>query len=253
MKKALLAVSFGTTVPEGQKSIDAVERTLMQQAPEYRFCRAFTSPTIRRVLAARGEVIPDLAQALEQLERDGVEEVAVQPTHLLYGCEYDGIRETVRTYSEAFRRLALGVPLLADTHDLKGLAEALAREYPRPEQALVLLGHGTPHFANAVYPALQTVFRLRGDRRVYVGTIEGWPGFDEVLAQLREDGCRDILLAPLMLVAGDHAVHDMAGQEPDSWKSRLEQAGCSVTCAMTGLGLLPAVQQMYAGHVRQIL
>ena len=130
----------------------------------------------------------------------------------------------------------------------------MARRFGQPEGgALVLLGHGTEHFANMVYPAMQTALRLAGGRRAYMGTVEGWPGFDEVLAQLKEDGCGQALLVPFMLVAGDHALNDMAGDGPKSWKSRLEAAGVGVRCRMRGLGTLPEVQALYGARLREIV
>ncbi len=249
MKKALLVISFGTAVPQARVSIEAVEQALRAELPGRDCFHAFTSPTIRKILARRGECIPSLEEALEQLKEKSYEDVIVQPTHVLYGFEYDKIRETVHRFAAQFARLVLGRPLLADHQDLCALAEVVIKWY-HPADALVLLGHGTEHFANMVYPALQTAFRLRGSDNIYVGTVEGWPGADDVLAQLKKDGRKEVLIAPLMLVAGDHALHDMAGEDPDSWKSRLEAAGFTVTCQMEGLGIIPEVQEMYRAHLR---
>ena len=186
MKQALLAVSFGTSVPRARQDIEAVERVLAAGAPERAFCRAYTSPTIRRILAERGEPVSGLPEALEALAAAGVEDVAVQPTHLLYGFEYDKLKADAAAFAGRFARLALGRPLAADSESLRALAACMARRFGQPEGgALVLLGHGTEHFANMVYPAMQTALRLAGGRRAYMGTVEGWPGFDEVLAQLR--------------------------------------------------------------------
>ena len=215
MKQALLAVSFGTSVPRARQDIEAVERVLAAGAPERAFCRAYTSPTIRRILAERGEPVSGLPEALEALAAAGVEDVAVQPTHLLYGFEYDKLKADAAAFAGRFARLALGRPLAADSESLRALAACMVRRFGQPEGgALVLLGHGTEHFANMVYPAMQTALRLAGGRRAYMGTVEGWPGFDEVLAQLKEDGCGQALLVPFMLVAGDHALNDMAGDGP---------------------------------------
>ena len=242
MKQALLAVSFGTSVPRARQDIEAVERVLAAGAPERAFCRAYTSPTIRRILAERGEPVSGLPEALEALAAAGVEDVAVQPTHLLYGFEYDKLKADAAAFAGRFARLALGRPLAADSESLRALAACM-----------VLLGHGTEHFANMVYPAMQTALRLAGGRRAYMGTVEGWPGFDEVLAQLKEDGCGQALLVPFMLVAGDHALNDMAGDGPKSWKSRLEAAGVGVRCRMRGLGALPEVQALYGARLREIV
>ena len=250
MKSALLIVSFGTAVPGAGEAIRAVEEAMSAHAAGLDVFRAFTSPTIRRILAGRGEEIPGLEEALDRLAGEGYGRVYVQPTHLLYGLEYDKIRETAGAFRGRFQHLALGRPLVAGTEDLLALAGC----FPPPERGgLVLLGHGTEHFANMMYPALQTALDGMWGGGVYVGTVEGWPGLEEVLARLRRDGHRSVLLRPLMLVAGDHAVSDMAGPGPESWKSRLEAAGLAVECPMEGLGLLKPVQEIYLRHLRELL
>ena len=248
MKKALLVVSFGTVVPQARANIDAVEAALRDAVPQRDFFHAFTSPMLRRILAGRGEKIPGLEEALEQLHAQGYDDVIVQPTYVLYGGEYDKLRETADSFSGSFVRLTLGKPLMADAEDLVALAGIVRLRHPA-DDALLLLGHGTKHFANMVYPALQTALRLQGCEKAYVGTVKGWPGFEEVLAQLRRDGRREVLIAPLMLAAGGHALRDMAGEDEHSWKSRLEKEHFSVRCHMEGLGALPEVQALYREHL----
>ena len=250
MDRALIVASFGTSVPEARVSVAAVEDALWEAAPGYRRARAFTSPTIRRILAKRGEEVPGLPEALEQLRSRGVRRAAVQPTHLLYGFEYDKLRAEAEALSAGFDVLSVGRPLLADTADLLRFAAGLAGMYPREEGgAVVLMGHGTEHFANAVYPALQTALRLAGREDVLVGTVEGWPGLEDVVRQLAPEGPRHIRLTPLMLVAGEHARSDMAGE----WKGCLEAAGHAVQCAFTGLGEFPWVQEMYQERLTALL
>lgn len=251
MEKAIVITSFGTSVPEARASITAVEEALERAAPGYFCVRAFTSPTIRRILAGRGEAVPGLTEALEQLCAAGVRQVVVQPTHLLYGYEYDKLKAETDAFASRFEKTTVGRPLLADIGDLRRFAAGLSQTYPaRDGEAVVLMGHGTGHFANMVYPALQTALRLKGCNNLYVGTVEGWPCVDDVLGQLRE---RRVLLVPLMLVAGEHAKKDMAGDGPDSWKSRLERAGFSVSCSFTGLGLFHWVQDMYRERLLDVL
>lgn len=253
MKKALLCVSFGTSVAAARESIRAVEEVLQAASPDRLFARAFTSTIIRRILAERGEKIPGVAQALEELWEQGITDVTVQPTHILYGNEYDKIREEAAPWRDRFETLRLGRPLLADAEDLQTLAKGLSLAYPpREGETLVLFGHGTDHFANAAYPALQTAFRLLGREDVLVGTVEGWPDFQDVRAQLKKSACTGVHLAPLMLVAGDHALHDMAGGE-ESWKAQLEAEGYAVRCTLRGLGTLPAVQDLYRAHLERVL
>ena len=254
MKKAVVCVSFGTSVPAGRENITAVENVLRQAAQDRMFISAFTSPTIRRILRERGETVYSVAEALEALRSQGVTEVLVQPTHILCGHEYDKLRREAEPWRDRFEVLGIGRPLLTDTGDLQTLAAELSAAYPaQAGETLVLFGHGTDHTANMVYPALQTVFRLSGRPDVLVGTVEGWPAFEDVLAQLKARDGRQVHLVPLMLVAGDHALNDMAGADPESWKSRLEAEGFTVHCTLRGLGLLPEVQAMYRTRLEEDL
>ena len=163
MKTALLCVSFGTSVPAARKSITAVEEALRGELPEADFFRAFTSKTIRRILAAKGEVLWSVEEALDQLIDGRYDRVVVQPTHFLFGLEYENLRASVEKAKNRFPDLLLGAPLLSGTQDLLILAGILSKEYPQEEgTALLLMGHGTPHFSNVVYPAMQTVFHMMG-------------------------------------------------------------------------------------------
>lgn len=248
MKQALVITSFGTSVPEARGSIEMVEKALAEAAIGYTAVRAFTSPTIRRVLAGRGETVPSLTEALEQLRDNGVNRVVVQPTHLLYGYEYDKLRAEAEKFSGCFEEVKVGKPLMADTRDILQFARKLAEMHPRQAgAAVVYMGHGTEHFANAAYPALQTALNLmdRGDIRI--GTVEGWPGLEDILHQMKES-C-SVKLLPLMLVAGDHAKNDMAVD----WRCALEQAGHAVECQFTGLGELAWVREMYRDRLLEVL
>lgn len=249
MNKALLCVSFGTSVPQARGSIEAVEEALGSTAPDRQLCRAFTSTIIRRILARRGEEIPGVTEALEALAAQGVTDVLVQPTHILPGNEYDKIRREMAPFQGRFSALTMGPPLLGDTDDLRALAAVLSEAYPaQAGEALVLFGHGTDHLTNVLYPALQTVFRLMGRDDVLVGTVEGWPAYEEVAAQMEQGGWRRARLVPLMLVAGDHAMNDMAGPS-DSWRTKLEAAGYSVHWDIRGLGELAGVRELYCRHL----
>ena len=254
MKKAVVCVSFGTSVPAGRENIKAVENVLRQAAQNRIFISAFTSGVIRRILQERGETVRSVAEALEELWEQGVTEVLVQPTHILCGHEYDKLKREAEPWRDKFEILRIGRPLLTDTGDLQTLAAELSAAYPaRAGETLVLFGHGTDHTANMVYPALQTVFRLSGRSDVLVGTVEGWPAFEDVLAQLKARDGKHVHLVPLMLVAGDHALNDMAGADPESWKSQLEAEGFIVRTTLRGLGLLPEIQTMYRTRLEEEL
>lgn len=254
MKTALLCASFGTSVPAARESITAVEETLRREMPEAAFFRAFTSKTIRRILASKGEAVWSVEEALEHLTDGGYERVVIQPTHFLYGLEYERLKANVEETKRYFPNLLLGVPLLSGTEDLRALIRILSEEFPGQESsALVFMGHGTPYFSNVVYPAMQAVFHMMGRRDVYVGTVEGWPEIEEICRQLRTGNSTEVRIVPLMLVAGDHALNDMAGEEADSWKGILTREGYQVECVMQGLGALPRIQEMYRQHLRELL
>lgn len=255
MKKALILTSFGTSVPEAGESIAALEEVLRRAAPGWTCVRAFTSPTVRRILAGRGERIPSLSEALSALSGDGYTYAAVQPTHVICGEEYDRITACAAKFSAADGSglcVRTGRPLLAGNGDVRRLARVLADAYPpRPGEVSIFFGHGTAHAADIVYPALQTAFRLCGREDLFVGTVEGWPALEEVSAELPEG--KRVRLIPLMLTAGEHVRKDMAGGGPDSWKSRLTGMGHAVDCVFTGLGLLPGIQEMYREHLLALL
>lgn len=252
MNPALVCVSFGTSVPAARVNIEAVEAVCRETAPGTDFCRAFTSPTIRRILQRRGEEIDSLPEVLRRLEKAGYSDVIVQPTHFLYGTEYDRMRTDTDAYRPRFEQLRLGRPLLASQDDLNAVAARMDEKYPRrPDTALVLFGHGTLHFANATYPALQTVFQMRGRSDIFVGTAEGWPTLADIRNEVKN--FREIHLVPLMLVNGDHVQHDLAGDGPDSWKSVLERDGHTVACSADGLGTDAAVLNLYRRHLEELL
>ena len=254
MKQAVVCASFGTSVPAGRENITAVENALRQSARDRVFVSALTSPTIRRILRERGEAVYSVPEALESLRSQSVTEVLVQPTHILCGHEYDKLKWEAETWRDRFDTLRIGRPLLTDTDDLQTLAAGLSAAYPaRSGETLVLFGHGTDHAANLIYPALQATFHLAGRSDVLVGTAEGWPAFEDVLAQLKARNGKYVHLVPLMLVAGDHALNDMAGADTGSWKSRLEAEGFTVRSTLRGLGLLPEVQTMYRIRLKEEL
>lgn len=254
MKTALVCVSFGTSVPAARKSIIAVEDALRKEMPEADFFRVFTSSIIRRILAGKGETVWSMQDALQTLTDGSYDRIIIQPTHFLYGFEYENIRDSVEEARKQFPAITLGVPLLSNTADIQELAKILHQEFPQKQgRAVVFMGHGTHHFANVVYLALQAAFHMMGRKDMLVGTVEGFPEIDEVCQQIKDGGYTEAQLAPLMLVAGDHAINDMAGEEEDSWKSVLTQQGIQVECVLQGLGMNSGVQEMYRRHLRELL
>ena len=250
--KAILAVSFGTSVPGAEAAIANIESALRAACPERELRRAYTSRIICRKLAREGRPVPSPEEALEALAAAGVRDVLIQPTHLTPGDEYDKLCRIAEPYRERFDDFRIAKPLIASPeYDEREELVCSAHYPPQAGEALVLMGHGSGHIANMIYPALQTAFRFKGAESVFVGTVEGWPELDDVLAQLKRGAWKRVALAPLMLVAGDHAMNDMAGDEPDSWKSRLEAEGYAVRCHLEGVGMWDEVCALYRRHLEE--
>ena len=250
MKQAILAVSFGTTYPDTlEKTIAATEAALAEAYPGWPVYRAFTSGMILKKLRQRdGVEIDNVAQAMARLEREGYTQVAVQSTHVMHGEEYEKMLAQLEPYKLTME-IAVGAPLLHAQSDYEAVADALLSWLPLPGdgEALVLMGHGTAHFANSAYAQMEHVLQSRCPR-IYIATVEGYPTLESVAEQLqRQPEIRRLTLAPFMLVAGDHARNDMAGGE-DSWKEVLEGKGYEVACILQGLGECPAIQKLFVAH-----
>lgn len=252
-KKALLVISFGTSYEETRiRTLDAVERDIRAAFPGYEFRRAYTSPTIIRILRNRdGLEFDNVEQALARLVRDGYRLVVAQTTHVIRGFEYDKMMEIFERFRSQFDVLACGEPLLAGEEDYRRSArivgEALAG-CRSPGTDIVLMGHGTEHVANASYAKLQQAFFDEGYDDCLVGTVEASPTLENMVRLVRERKPSHVLLTPFMVVAGNHAVKDMTGDTETSWKSRFEQAGYQVECLMKGLGEYPAIRGIYVEH-----
>lgn len=255
-KKAVLVVSFGTSYTDALEGcIAPTEAAIAAALPGRDLRRAFTSGMIMQKLERRdGLVIDDVPRALTRLLDEGYDDVVIQPTHIMNGEEYDKLAAQAAPLLPRFGRAVLGEPLLTVAEDYRAAAEALMAELPPTGagEALVLMGHGSEHFANAAYALLEYVLHDLGWKDAFVGTVEGYPALEQVMARLAErSGIDRVLLCPFMVVAGDHARNDMAGEEPDSWKSRLEAAGYTVACMVRGLGQLPGVRARFAAHARE--
>lgn len=253
-KKAILVVSFGTShLDTMERTITATERFIERKFPEYRIYRAFTSGMILRKLQRTEHLdFDNVENALERMEADGVREVIVQPTHVINGIENDRMLETAEKYRERFEKMKIGAPLLSTAEDYKKAVHAVMAEVDLAEdETLILMGHGTDHHANSAYPTLEYTFHLLGYRQVLVGTVEGFPNLQNVQTKLEITGCKKVVLMPFMLVAGDHAKNDMAGED-DSWKTELEEKGYEVRVLLRGLGELEGIQKMFAEHIEAV-
>ena len=253
-KKAILVVSFGTSFHRTrEKTIDRIEKDIEEAYPEYRIYRAWTSKMIIAKLLRRDRIqVPTVAEAVDQMIEDGITELVVQPTHVINGVENDLMKEDVLKRRDAFESVAFGDPLLTSQEDNEAVIHAVMEEFPdlKEDEALVLMGHGTTHYANSIYAALDYTFKDLGYSRVFLGTVEAYPSMESLKKQIRALGPRRLILAPFMVVAGDHAIHDMSGEDEDSWRSQFEREGYEVACQMKGLGEYPGVRRIYLKHVR---
>lgn len=261
--KAILVVSFGTTYEETRRlTIESIENFIGKKFKEYEIRRAFTSHMIIGVLKERDSIYIDTPEeALEKLAEEGYKEVIVQSLHIMPGEEYDYVASVVNNFSnrKVFGRIVLGRPILhfkgngnEIPDDYSQIVEALKLQLPE-KGAVVFMGHGTPHPSNASYACLQVVFRDNGMDNVYIGTVEGYPTLRNVINNLRRDAVKEVMLMPLMIVAGDHCMNDMASEEEDSWRSILEREGFKVNLYLHGLGENPKVKEIFASHVEDAI
>ena len=253
-KDVILVVSFGTSYYETRKNtIDAIEQDIRVAYPDYEVRRAFTAQTIINILEKRdGYNIENVTQALERMVQEGVKNVILQPTHVMTGYEYDDMVAEASKFEGKFDSLKISRPVLVEDADYETLVSVLAEEteaYNADGTAVVFMGHGTEHEANATYTKLQAQFHLAGYRNYYIGTVEATPSVEDVLEAVKATDASKVVLIPLMIVAGDHANNDMAGDEEDSWKTIFTQAGYEVECVLRGMGSYPGVRQMILDHL----
>lgn len=251
MKKAVLVVSFGTSYEETRKkTIEACENKIAEKLEGYDFYRAFTSNMIINKLKKRDNIIIDNpVQALQKLADMGYQEVVVQTLHIICGEEFNKLKDQVKEFESKFERIVLGRPLLTTIDDYRETVEAVRKqlEIINPQEAVVFMGHGTNHESHSAYPAIEYMLRDSG-LNSYVGTVEGYPELEQVMKKLKEDKINTVDLLPFMLVAGDHAINDMASDEEDSWKTILESEGFKVNIHLQGLGENPYIQDKFVRH-----
>ena len=251
MKKAILVVSFGTSYHETRKkTIEACENKIKESFKDYDFYRAFTSGMIINKLKKRDNMfIDNPSEALEKLYNAGYQEVVVQSLHIICGDEYNKLKDMVAQYEDKFDKISIGRPLLTYIDDYRETVEAVKKDLDKMDidEAVVFMGHGTEHESHSSYPAIEYMFRDYGIN-AFVGTVEGYPELEQVIKKLREYNIKTVDLLPFMLVAGDHAINDMASDEEDSWKTILEKEGFNVKVHVKGLGENPYIQEKFKNH-----
>lgn len=256
VKKALLVVSFGTSYDTArEKAIHTAEQDLAGAFPDYDLHSAMSSHILLKKLKQQGAQVYSISEALDQLYRDSYQEVLIQTLHVIKGHEYEKIKKQVDLFSGKFSNLRIGQPLLSSPADFGAIADALFPFVQKlaADEGMILMGHGTSHSANEAYAQIVSTFRGKGFNNIWVATVESEPCLDDILPELRQKGLRKIVLMPFMLVAGEHASHDMAGDDKHSWRSVLLNEGLEVDARLTGLGEIEAIRQIYVRHAREAL
>ncbi len=254
MKKAILAVSFGTSYESAlEKSITKVENCFHERFPEYDVYRAFTSGMVINILRNKRIEIQNIDDALKAIYDKGYEKVIIQPTHLISGDEYDKLCDIALKYKENFKDFKIGVPLLNGADDLERVCNSFHEKYCRSNNFLLLMGHGTEHNANKIYSDMNKICAENGFNNMFIATVEASPSIDDAINIIKEQPNKKVVLTPLMLVAGDHAQNDMAGSEPYSWKSRLEAVDKEVEVILKGMGEYEEFRDLYISHLEVLM
>lgn len=253
-KKALMIVSFGTSFDKAMPAIVNVEETCRKAFPGYDFYRAFTSGMIiRKLKKTKNIVIDNPQEVMEKLAAEGYEEVLCQPTHIINGMEYEKMMGMLEPYKDRIAVIRVGKPLLTEEDDYRKACQIVMQELDRPlnkDEAFVLMGHGTEHYANSAYCQFENMLRDLGYENTYVGTVEGFPGLDYVIRRMKIRGIRKVYLMPLMIVAGDHARNDLAGAEADSWDSLLRAEDFETEIFLKGMGEVDGIAQLFVEHLK---
>ena len=254
-KKAILAVSFGTSYHETmEKTIGFIEKKISEQYREYDIFRAFTSSIIVKKLKGEGFEINGVKDELNRILNLGYEECYIQPTHMIAGIEYEKVLREAEEFKDKFKVLKTGKPLFQTTDDLKKLVKILGENVEFNDgEAVVLMGHGSEHCVNTVYAALDYMFKDFGYENFFVGTVEAYPDLETVLKFVKAKKYKKAVLMPLLMVAGDHALNDMAGDEDDSWVNIFNSNGVEARAVVKGIGEYAQVAEMYIEHIREYL
>ena len=257
-EKELLVLSFGTSYNDSRRlTIGAIEGALEKAFPDYSVRRGFTANIIIDHVNRRDNIlIDDVDKALQRAMDNKVKTLVVQPTHLMNGLEYNDLLKQVGDKADAFDKVVFGKPLLTSDDDFKRVEKAITdwtKEYDDGKTAICFMGHGTEAESNAVYQKMQDLLTADRFKNYFVGTVEASPSVEDVLAAVKKGSYEHVILEPLMVVAGDHANNDMAGDEEDSWKSVFEAAGYKVECLVRGLGENEAIRQIYIDHAKEAI
>ncbi|WIV11803.1 sirohydrochlorin cobaltochelatase [Proteiniborus sp. MB09-C3] len=257
MKKGIVVVSFGTSYEETRRlCIESIENKIKKEFSDYQVERAFTSQMVINKLRKRdGILVNNVTEALEKMRQEGICQVFIQSLHIIPGHEYNKLLRQVELFKEKNSDITIhvGAPLLNNDADYKRSVEAIEIKALNNNEAVVFMGHGTDHDSDSSYDLLERQFREEYSDKIFIGTIEGSSKLEDIISQLLEQKINKVKLMPFMLVAGDHAMNDMAGDEEDSWKSILISNGFQVEVTMNGLGENEKIQDIFVSHLKDAM
>ena len=251
MKKGIIVTSFGTTYKETRiKCIESIENRIKEEFEDCLVLRAFTSKMIISKLKKRDNyLVNTLKEAMEEMKENGIKDIYIQPLLIIEAIEYEKILRDARDFMiESNCNISIGKPLLSSELDYEMVTKSIVRK----DEAIVFMGHGSEHKADLSYKRLEKTIRDSGYKNVFVGTVEGERSIEDVIVELKNESIDKVLLKPFMLVAGDHAINDMASEEEDSWKVILEKNNIEVVTELSGLGEIKAIQDIFIDHLKEI-
>ncbi|WP_353092666.1 sirohydrochlorin cobaltochelatase [Tissierella praeacuta] len=246
MKRGIIVASFGTTHEDTRKlCIENIENIIKEKYKDYLVFRAFTSQMVINTLKKRDSIhVFNPSEAIEEMKAQGIEEIYIQPLHIIPGHEY----EKLTKYN-----LRVGLPLLSLREDNVKIVEGMGINELGNNEAIVFMGHGSDHEADKVYEVLENIYHDKGLKNVFIGTVEGSKTINDIISNLKEKDIKKVKLQPFMLVAGDHAKNDMASDDEDSWKSILEKEGYEVEVSLKGLGEYKIIQDIFLEHLEKTI
>lgn len=257
-RTGILLVTFGTSYSDAQQAFENIDKKIKQAFPYTEVRWAYTSNFIRNKLKKQGEQVDSPAEALAKFTADGYSHIAVQSLHVIPGEEYENLVKTVNAFNHIpknAKAVLIGKPLLYQHEDIDSAVVAITKILPqnlKKGEAVLMMGHGTHHPSNVYYAGIQYYLWQRNPS-YFLATVEGYPGLEEVISKLAEQKIKSVWLMPFMSVAGDHAQNDMAGDEPESWKSQLEAKGYKVEVIMKGLAEYDEIVSVWINHLKEIM
>lgn len=254
LEKGIIIASFGTTYEITRRlCIESIEKAVEEKYKDIKVFRAFTSEIVRRKLKNRdGLNIYNVPQALEKMKNQGINNVFIQPLHIIPGFEYEKIRNQAKDFKKENKdfKIIIGKPLLFEDSDFHKVIDALKKENVIDGNPIVFMGHGSEHSSDSAYLKLEELFKARGHENIFIGTIEGKKTLEDIIGRLKEKEIKAVKLRPFMLVAGDHAINDMASEDNDSWLNQLRDNSIEVEAEIKGLGQLKAIQNLFLEHIQ---